>query len=102
MKKALYYEIIMNKFLKNLKVKIFLFILKEVLIIFISFYYIIIFCIVYNYSRLSLLYNYLISLLEELIKSIIITIIIAVLRKGGLFLLNHYIYNTSKYINNKF
>ena len=102
MKKALYYQNILNNFLKQLKLKVFLLILKEISIIFFGFYYVIIFFIVYNYSTNSLIFNYLASLLEDLIKSLIITFIISVLRKASLDLLNRYIYNTSKYINDKF
>ena len=102
MKKALYYQRIMEKFVKFLKIKIFIFIIKEIIIIIISFYYIIIFCIVYSYSQKSLLYNYLTSLLEQILKTFFISIIIAILRKESLSLLNRYIYNTSKYINDKF
>ena len=102
MKKALYYQRIMEKFVKFLKIKIFIFIIKEIIIIIISFYYIIIFCIVYSYSQKSLLYNYLTSLFEQILKTFIISIIIAILRKESLSLLNRYIYNTSKYINDKF
>ena len=101
MKKALYYQNILNNFLKQLKLKVFLLILKEISIIFFGFYYVIIFFIVYNYSTNSLIFNYLASLLEDLIKSLIITFIISVLRKASLDSLNRYIYNTSKYINEK-
>ena len=49
-----------------------------------------------------LLYNYFTSLLEDLIKEIVITLLISSLRKGSLYLLNRYMYNTSKYLNEKF
>ena len=91
-----------NWFFRNVKIKIFLFYLKAVLVIACCFYYIIIFFIIYKKSRISLLINYLSSLLEGLITSFIISIIIAITRKLGLIYLNRYIYNTSKYINNKF
>ena len=102
MNKSPYYQEIMDDFLKKLKIKIIIFILNEVLIISLCFYYIIIFCIIYSYSRLSLLYNYFTSLLEDIIKEIVIILVISSLRKGSLYLLNRYIYNTSKYINEKF
>ena len=99
--KRLYVENI-DKILRNIKIKIFIFIIEEVLIFVCCFYYIVIFCIIYSYSRISLLINYLTSLLEGLITSIIISITIVVTRKIGIFYLNRYLYNTSKYINNKF
>ena len=79
-----YYQEIMDNFMKKLKIKIIIFIINEVLIISLCFYYIIIFCIVYSYSRLSLLYNYFISLLEDILKEIVITLLISSLRKGCL------------------
>ena len=102
MKRALYYHRILDQFLTKLKIKICLFIIKEILIIIITFYYIITFCILYSFSKKNLLYNYLTSLLEQIIKTFIICIIISILRKGSLNFSNRYIYNTSKYINDKF
>ena len=99
MNKSPYYKRVMDNFLKRLKSKIFLFIIKEILILLLCFYYIIIFCIIYSFSRLSLLYNYFYSLLEDIIKSILITCLVSILRKTSLSLLNRYIYNTSKYLN---
>ena len=102
MNKSPYYQRVMDNFLKRLKLKMLLFIVKEILILLLCFYYIIIFCIIYSFSRLSLLYNYFYSLLEDIIKSILIACLVSILRKTSLSLLNRYIYNTSKYINNKF
>ena len=91
-----------NRFLRNIKIKYFIFIIEEILLISCCFYYIVIFYIIYSYSRISLLINYLTSLLEGLITSIIISITVVILRKIGIIYLNPYFYNTSKFINNKF
>ena len=89
-------------FFKYLKIKLIIFFIIEIIIIFTCFYYIVIFCIIYSKSQGSLLTNYLTSLLEGLITSIAISIIILVTRKIGLVCANQYLYNTSKFINNKF
>ena len=102
MKKAPKYPIALNKFLKNLKLKVLLYIFKEIFIILFIFYYLIIFTIVYSCSKVSLLFNFLYSLIEKIIESLIVSIIIAFTRKISLQFSNRYIYNTSKYINDKF
>ncbi len=89
-------------FFKFLKLKLIFFFIIEIIIIFCCFYYIVIFCIIYSRSKGSLMINYLTSLVEGLIASIAISIIILVTRKIGLLCTNKYLYNTSKYINNKF
>ena len=102
MKRSNNYPIALTKFLKSLKLKVLLYIFKEIFIILISFYYLIIFTIVYSYSKISLLYNFLYSLIEKILESLIISIIIAFTRKISIQFSNRYIYNTSKYINDKF
>ena len=92
----------LKKFLRNLKIKIIIFFFTEIIVIIICFYYIVIFTIIYNKSQLSLLINYLSSILEDLIKSLIVTTVIVLTRKIGIFCSNKYIYNTSKFINQKF
>ena len=89
-------------FIKYLKLKFIFFFICEIILISGCFYYIVIFCIVYSRSRDSLMINYIYSLVEGLITSIAISIIILITRKIGLSFLNKYLYNTSKYINNKF
>ncbi len=51
---------------------------------------------------MSLLINYLYSLLEGLIKSLIITGTIVISRRIGILFKSLYLYNTSKYISDKF
>ena len=89
-------------FFKYLKLKFICFFISEIILVSGCYYYIVIFCIVYSKSKDSLIINYLTSLLEGLITSTAIIIIILVTRKIGLACLNRYLYNTSKYINNKF
>ena len=91
-----------KKLLKYMKLKLFFFLINEFIIIIFSFYYVVIFCIIYNQTQLSLVINYLTSLLENLIKSIIVTTIVAITRKIGIVFLNVYFYNVSKYINSNF
>ena len=62
MKRAYNYPIILNKFLKRLKLKVLFYIFKEIFIILFCSYYFTIFTIVYSNSKFSLLYNYLYSL----------------------------------------
>jgi len=102
MKRAYKYPIALNNFLRSLKLKVLLYLIKEIFIILFCFYYLIIFTIVYSYSKISLLYNYLYSLIEKIIESLIVSIFIAFTRKISLQISNRYIYNTSKYINDKF
>ena len=96
------YMKILNKFFRILKIKIIIFLITEIFVIIICFYYIVIFCIIYKRSQMSLLINYLSSLAEEIIKALIISSIVVLTRKIGISCLNKYIYNTSKYINEKF
>ena len=101
-KKEFDYLKTLKKFFRNLKIKIIIFFITEITVVIICFYYIIIFTIIYNKSQLSLLYNFLTSIFEDLIKSLIVSSIIVLTRKIGISCLNKYIYNTSKYINEKF
>ena len=97
-KKEFSYLYALKKFIKILKIRIFLYFIIELIFNSFSFYYIIIFCIVYNNSQISLLTNYLMSLLESFITAIIISIIVVVTRKIGIDFINNNFYNTSKYI----
>ena len=92
----------LNSFLKYLKIRIFIFIIIEIILVGGSFYYIVIFCIVYSKSQKSLLINYLYSLIEGLIKSLIVTIVIVISRKVGISFKSSYLYNTSKYLDENF
>ena len=96
------YLFALNNYLKFLKLKMVIFVFIETLIMGTCFYYIIIFFIVYSKSQKSLFINYLTSLVEGLIKSVIISTIIVITRKIGICCNNSYIYNTSKYIDDNF
>ena len=97
-----YYICNVNIYFRFLKLKFICFFISEIFLVSGCFYYIVIFCIIYNKTTGSLVINYLISLLEGLITSIAITIIILITRKIGLVFHKKDLYNTSKYINNKF
>ena len=96
------YLFALNKFLRYLKIRMLLFIITECILVGGSFYYIVIFCIIYSKSQKSLLTNYLYSLIEGFITSLIITTIIVLSRQFGIIFKSKYLYNTSKYINEKF
>ena len=96
------YLILINRFLKLLKLKFICFLISEIIILFLCFYYIVIFCIVYSQTQISLLTNYIASLIEEVIKSIIITTLIVITRRIGISFRNAYSYNTSKYFYSNF
>ena len=101
-KREYIYLYALNKFLRYLKIKMFLFIIIQIILVGGCFYYIVIFCIIYSKSQLSLLTNYFYSLLEGLITSLIVTFVIVVCRKIGIKFKCSYLYNTSKYLNEKF
>ena len=101
-KKENAYLFAVNKFMKILKVKVFLSFVIQILFISFFFYYVVIFCIVYNHSQKSLLTNYSSSLVESLITSVTISVIVAVIRKIGIICLSNKLYNTSKFINSRF
>ena len=96
------YLYMFKKFLKYIRIKMIVFSIVGFIIIILCFYYITIFSIVYSKSQGSLLINYLISLFEGLIKELIIIILIVVTRIIGIKCQNVYIFNTSKFIDEKF
>jgi len=100
-KKTIYIKRLVQ-FIKILKIKSCIFFLSEIIIIIFAFYYIIIFSIIYSKSKLSAFINYLYSLLEGLIISIAIAIIVTITRKMSLCYKIRSLYNTSKFINDKF
>ena len=90
------------KFFKYIKLKFLIHIIIEIIIIPFVFYYLILFYIIYSKSTNSLIINYLTSIVEDIIISILISIIIVLNRKIGINCFNKYFYNTSKYINSHF
>ena len=93
---------VLKKLMRYIIIKIIALSIFQVIIILICIYYILIFFIVYSCSQISLLINYLISFLEKIAYSVIISIIIAGMRKISFFLYNKYLYNVSKYIDEHF
>ena len=100
-KKTIYVERL-TKLIKILNIKSFIFFSSEIIIIIFVFYYIFVFSIIYSKSKLSAFINYLFSLLEGLIISISLAIIITITRKMSLYYKIRTLYNTSKFINDKF
>ena len=92
----------LNKFLKYLKIQVTIFFIIEILIVLWGYYYICIFFIIYSQSRKSLLINFITSLIEGLIKSLIVIVAIVITRRVGLICKSKNIYNTSKYIDENF
>ena len=91
-----------KKFLRYMKCKLLFFIMAEIVLIGVCFYYLLIFCMIYNKSQISLLVNYLYSLIESFLTSLAITLVIVITRQIGIHYSNCYLYNTSKFINEKF
>ena len=91
-----------KKYTKHLKLKFILFFIGEAFIVSGCFYYIVIFCIVYEMSKVNIIINYLMSLFEGIITAVSVSFIVIFTRKIGLVYKNKYLYNTSKFINNKF
>ena len=101
-KREYQYFLALHKFLLILKIRILLYIIFEIIFIIFFFYYEVIFCSLYRNCQVNLLVNYAFSLINNLIISIIITILVVITRKIGINFSKSYIYNTSKFINNKF
>ena len=96
------YLLLLHKFLRFLKIKMIFFFISEIIIFSFCFYYVVIFCSVYTQTQISLLITYFASLLEGVVKAIIISILIVITRKIGINYLNIYSYNISKYLNEHF
>ena len=53
-------------------------------------------------SKVNIIINYLMSLFEGIITAVSVSFIVTFTRKIGLVYKNKYLYNASKFINNKF
>jgi surface protein len=91
-----------KKLLSYLKIKFIWFYISQFIFMANCIYYTVIFCILYSRSQISLIINFCYSFIESIITSFIIAFIILATRKIGLCCLSKELYNTSKYINNKF
>ena len=69
-----------NRLLKIVKRRLFLYFLIEIFLTFFCCYYLYIFCAIYQKSQVSLIINYIIGLLMSLAISLIISLIVALLR----------------------
>ena len=69
-----------NRLLKIVKRRLFLYFLIEIILTFFCCYYLYIFCAIYQKSQVSLIINYIIGLLMSLAISLIISLIVALLR----------------------
>ena len=85
-----------------MKYKFFALFVIEILLQLFMIYYLFIFNCLYTKSKISFLINFILSELEELIFSVGICIIITASRKIALAYGLKNLYNTSKFINNKF
>ena len=94
--------IILKKLLRYIKIKIIILSIFQTILILFCNYYLLIFFIIFSCSQISLLINYLVSFFEKIIFSILISIIITINRKIGIFYNNKYSFNTSNYIKEHF
>ena len=101
-KHKIHYYRNVQKFLSYLKIKFIYFFICQIIFVANCIYYTVIFCILYSHSQISLIINFCYSFIEGIITSLIISFIILITRKIGLCCLSKEMYNTSKYINNKF
>ena len=96
------YLIAFNKLYRLIKLKILLFYCLSFFLSTCCIYYLTIFCIIYNKSQISLLNNYIMGELESLVKSLLISIIISLIRFFGLKYKLKQIYRTSVYLDAQF
>ena len=101
-KQSFHYFRNLKKLFLYLKIKFICFYISQLIILAICIYYIVIFCVLYVNSQRSLIVNYCFSLVESIITSFAVTTVILITRMIGLSCKNKELYNTSKYINEKF
>ena len=90
------------RFLKNVRIRLAIFYTLEIIFIIVITYYLFIFCSVYHYSQTSILINYLIGALSSLAFSAGLTVIISLLRILSFKYKSNKMFNTSRYLYNKF
>ena len=92
----------LKRLLKYIKIRLGFYYFLQLLFILFMTYYLFIFCTVYHQSQRSIMINYIIGTCISLATSVGLTIIITILRVLSLkYKLNH-LYNTSKYLYEKF
>ena len=90
------------KFKKYLSIKLTAFYIIQIIINLCMCYYLMIFCTVYHKTQGSIMVNYIIGILESMTISISLTIIISFIRFLSIKYKCKSIYNTSKYLFEKF
>ena len=98
-KKEVFYLYYVDKIIKYMKIKIFLYFSFNIIISFFIFYYLFLFCSIYFKAQIHFIINFIYGIFEFLVLNIIISLLVCILRKIGLLKRSKMIYNTSKYIN---
>lgn len=99
-KKYYFYNI--SKFKKYLSIKLAIFYSLQNLLYLFMCYYLTIFCIIYHQTQGSIMTNYIIGIVESLIISFLLSLLTAFLRYASIKNKIKSLYNTSKYLYEKF
>jgi len=99
-KKYYFYNI--SKFKKYLSIKLAIFYSLQNLLYLFMCYYLTIFCIIYHQTQGSIMTNYILGIVESLIISFILSLFTAFLRYASIRNKIKSLYNTSKYLYEKF
>ena len=91
-----------HRLLKYLKIRLGFYYFLQILFVFGMTYYLFIFCTVYHQSQRSIMINYIIGTCISLATSVGLTIIITLFRILSLKYKSHHLYNTSKYLYERF
>ena len=97
-----FYFLNIAKFKKYLYIKLAIFYSLQTLSNLCMCYYLTIFCIIYHQTQGSIMINYLTGIAQSLAISLILSLIASFLRYAGLKNKIKYLYNTSKYLFEKF
>ena len=101
-KKEIHFLRVFKIIMREIIIRVIIFFFVELFIIFFCTYYLFIFFTIYHKSQMSLIQNYVLSLLERCFIGFVITLLIVIFRKLGLYYNNKYIYNILKYLNKNF
>ena len=97
-----HYLLTVARFKKYLKIKLSVFFITQTIIYFLMCYYLMIFCTIYHKTQLSIMINYIVGVGESMLISIGLTLITSIIRFVGIKYKWKYVYNTSKYLFEKF
>ncbi len=100
-KQSIYYGLLLRT-LPKIKGKVQIFFAIQLIICIALGYYLFVFSALYRASQWALIKNYLIGLAESMTETFIISLLVTLLRVIGIKKKNKYLYNTSKFINDKF